>query len=322
MSILLHYSKRLRRRLQRAYGRNVEDIQFVGSKPIVAREAAAGLLREWIERGRPFMVGRFGTTEASALEFCLDAGLNGYIPVPRRIRTRMSQLTGFYPPTSAFTYRYVNEFLRVASQFDIVGCRTRAVFGNYLKVEEDLVLNLCPQAVAMDLDVIYDPFSPYFTWIDALAGKRVLVIHPFADLIEKQYRLMQARPTDVRLPLFELETLSPPQTLANSADRLRWPTWFDALEWAKAQIQQRRFDVALIAAGSYGPFLAHFCKSIGAVGINVGGGLQLFFQIGGRRWLDPESKSYVPHLNLEYWTRPTQDLRPDGFEMVEEGCYW
>ena len=67
-------------------------------------------------------------------------------------------------------------------------------------------------------------------WTAALKGKKVLVIHPFAELIERQY----AKRTELYsqnqsiLPEFELVTLPAVQTIAGTKDE-RFHSWFDAL---------------------------------------------------------------------------------------------
>ena len=61
----------------------------------------------------------------------------------------------------------------------------------------------------------------------ALKGKRVLVIHPFDDTIQKQYLRRETLFDDPNiLPEFELHTIKAVQTIVGTKDE-RFETWFD-----------------------------------------------------------------------------------------------
>ena len=51
----------------------------------------------------------------------------------------------------------------------------------------------------------------------------------------------------------------------------------------------------------------------------IGGALQLFFGIIGRRWF--ENKEIMAMVN-DAWTRPLPADKPTGATKVEKGCYW
>lgn len=82
------------------------------------------------------------------------------------------------------------------------------------------------------------------------------------------------------------------------------------------EIRQKDFDIALLGCGAYGFPLAAYIKSLGKQAIHVGGPLQLYFGIRGKRWTDRNFYSN------EFWTSPSVDERPRNIERVEDGCYW
>ena len=51
----------------------------------------------------------------------------------------------------------------------------------------------------------------------------------------------------------------------------------------------------------------------------IGGALQLFFGIIGKRWFT--NKDILTLMNDE-WVRPDLTDKPDNFTKVEKGCYW
>ena len=184
-------------------------------------------------------------------------------------------------------------------------------------LEEKFVAHLHPSASLVPLRLL-EPFWSVIPWTSALAGKRVLVIHPFAKTIEAQYRRRQQLFKDDRiLPEFELITIKAVQTIAG--EQCEFKSWFDALNSMIDAMATVEFDVALIGCGAYGFSLAAQVKRIGKQGFHLGGATQLLFGIIGRRWLEwPEFKQ----LMNEFWTRPSEDERPSGFMKVENGCYW
>ena len=80
------------------------------------------------------------------------------------------------------------------------------------------------------------------------------------------------------------------------------------------------FDIALVAAGGYGMLIADFIftelkKSV----MYIGGALQLFFGIIGKRWFD---NNEILEMMNDNWIRPDNEDKPANFVKVEKGCYW
>jgi hypothetical protein len=95
--------------------------------------------------------------------------------------------------------------------------------------------------------------------------------------------------------------------------------WFAALNDLKRQMAEVEYDVALIAAGAYANPLVIEAKAAGKVGINLGGCLQLYFGIRGRRW---EGNALLQGAFNEAWTRPLVSEVPAKAHLVEGGCFW
>lgn len=151
-------------------------------------------------------------------------------------------------------------------------------------------------------------------WVKDLKGKKVLIIHPFKKTIEKQYK---KRDKLKILPKFKkLEIIKAVQTIAGEKDE-RFETWFDALDYMEKEIDKKDFEVALIGCGAYGLPLAAYIKSIGKQAIHVGGGLQLFFGIKGKRWENLSEEEMGEH-----WVSPLKEDFPKNYSKVEGGCYW
>ena len=122
-------------------------------------------------------------------------------------------------------------------------------------------------------------------WSHLLKGRKVLVISPFAEQIESQYkkRTLLFPNSPSMLPDFELITIKAVQTMAEQIDP-RFGNWFEALDYMKVEILKHEFDVALVGAGAYGSPLCLYIKSLNKQAIQTGGATQLLFGIIGRRW--------------------------------------
>ena len=164
-----------------------------------------------------------------------------------------------------------------------------------------------------------EPYRFSNPWTKALKGKKVLVIHPFANTIQQQYeKRKQIWGEKEILPEFELQTLKAVQSAAGEKDE-RFVDWFEALDYMKAEIAKRDFDIAIIGCGAYGFPLAAYIKELGKQAIHLGGATQLLFGIKGNRW---ENDSGVKQYFNEYWVRPSMDETPKNNTSVEGGCYW
>jgi hypothetical protein len=188
------------------------------------------------------------------------------------------------------------------------------------RLEEACILPFFPSIQRVPLYTL-EPY--YFTnpWTTALEGKRVLVIHPFEDTIRKQHEKgrYQHLFADTRLtPDYELITLKAVQSIAGNKPA-EFDDWFQALDWMKAEIEKRVFDIAIIGCGAYGFPLAAHIKSIGKKAIHLGGAVANLYGI--RSNAVERNKRLFPLIN-DLWVRPQPEETPIGIEMVENSRYW
>ncbi len=190
------------------------------------------------------------------------------------------------------------------------------MLGSWLENEYE-IQSFYPQAKTVRLKDL-EPYFHQNPWTEALQGRKVLVIHPFVDSIESQYRKRKQLFQDERiLPEFELITLRAVQSVAGTP--VPFDSWFEALDSMCDQIGNINFDVAIIGAGAYGFPLGAFIKRSGRQAIHLGGAVQILFGIRGSRW---DVKPDFSKLYNEHWIRPLPTETPPAFKKVEGGCYW
>ena len=307
-------------------GTNRESL-FYGRRPqehdyslVPARgEAGNVVVRDLLREGRPCLVTRLGNTELHVANFW--ARIRSRCPLPTAFKPgyrhgvaeHLQANAGFFPLDARNLDRFSKLYLASLSHADVL-----AVWA--LIDEHMLIRRRCPNALLVDgtsLDsMVYE--SP---WSAELEGKRVLVIHPFAASIEKQYREHRAQlfKNPKVLPEFELTTIRSVQSIAGN--KTEFATWFDAYDHMCGQIDRASYDIAIIGAGAYGLPLGAFVKSRGKQAVHLGGVTQLLFGIMGRRW-ETEYDDQYRSLVKDAWVRASAEETPAGHDTVESSAYW
>jgi hypothetical protein len=274
---------------------------------ILSADHAGHMIQFAIQQGVPFCAARMGHVEGRILgEAQLRQGLWS-----RATHAEAHANAGIFPVTDAGLHEFAAVYGNALGSVDLLGF-WQTDYQAALVSSMKHAPRLCPLSAL-------EPFRQSAPWSQALAGCRVLIVHPFAQSIEAQYSMHgSALFADQRvLPGFHLQVVKPPCTHAPQTEG--YASWLDALESLQARVLDRSFDVALIGCGAYGLPLAAAIKRAGRQAIHLGGALQLLFGIRGRRWDDdPAIRSMVNR----HWVRPTAEETPASAESIERGCYW
>lgn len=263
-------------------------------------------IRELIVKGTPGFVGRGGATEMRCIGEYLSGG-----SFSDRIRREISTLSGFFPTDDNNLGKFCETYIEAISKADIV-----SLWG--VGAESKVVHRVCKSARFTELHAL-EPYYFSNPWSAALQGKKILVVHPFKDSIQKQYakRQMLFPGTSVLPEFASLTCIQAVQSIAG--EKTEYATWFDALEFIQNQISECDFDLAIIGAGAYGLPLAAYCKKIGKQAIQMSGATQLLFGIKGKRWDD---HTFISNLYNDAWIRPNSNETPTQKSKVEGGSYW
>lgn len=152
-----------------------------------------------------------------------------------------------------------------------------------------------------------------------LSGKKVLVVHPFSEDIESQYKKHRKDIWQEPNVLSEFELITYKSVQSMLGIKTPYESWFDALKKMENDISMLDFDIAIIGCGAYGMPLAAFVKSMGKQAIHLAGWTQVLFGIIGTRWLNnPRVSSMMP----PYWIHPSNKNIPSEAKRIENGAYW
>lgn len=307
-----------------------------GPECIIDRDKANYIIYHALMGPDPCMIGRFGTVELNSLVNFISIKKNenflvklyryimgsAHLPLWDRAHFRSLEINaGFFPVNEINCELFAKRYLDDLKSLNILGS-----FQN-----KEKFLQLDKEIKRVQLETLY-PFFVEKPWTVALKKKKVLVVHPFADSIQKQYKIKEFLFENKSiLPDFDLITLKSVQSSAGETSR--FGSWFEALKFMEDEITNIDFDICLIGCGAYGFPIAAHVKRMGKKSIHLGGGLQLLFGIKGKRW----ERDYLGiyeyrpgvYLDIEYkkffnsfWVYPSLDERPRKSNLVEDSCYW
>ncbi len=279
-----------------------------GSRMAPNDKAGQALISSAIASGHAGL-GKIGGLEGEAASFYLNNRKTGE-SYPELLRQQMFLNVGLFPVDDDSLDRFCAALIEASTAMDVMG-----VMG--YTGDPDILLNHATQAKLVSLRAL-DPWYFSEPWSAQLAGKRVVVVSPFAQTIERQYaRRAEIWPGTPILPEFQLRTVRMPLSpgLAEPAEK----NWAERLERMKAALDAEPYDIALIGAGGISLLLAAHAKKTGHVGFHMGGPTQVLFGIRGRRW--DVDKEFQPMMN-EAWTRPSGEEAPQAAQKIERGAYW
>ena len=310
-------------------------------RTVFNRQDANDMLYNALMRNKPFMLTRYGSIEMIVtntfrimeqkrpfickwLDYVTDKTDLPWLD--EIVYTPISRNAGVFNPTYEILQRFAHRYLEDSRQIDML------MSVNY----KEKFMPLKPECEFMHFEAIY----PYFVerpWTRALKGKKVLVVHPYAESINKQYaRREKLYENPDILPEFELVTMKAVQSSAYA--EVPFKDWFEALKYMEDEIAKIDFDICLLGCGAYGLPLAAYVKHLGKQALHIGGGIQLLFGIKGRRWEDEYKvltekgvfgynvpfKMRLDYYKLfnDYWINPSGDEVPTQAKSVEGACYW
>lgn len=312
--------------------RGIDDFHIRPEDIHVNSEQASEIIYNLLSSSQPCMISRFGSTELSTIVGILEMRKKCHSPLNYIIGkspawwnktflcNQIRDFSGFFPAEPELVEDFVNLVLEDIKQIDVLG--------SWVQAEKYLDRELVHSTKVFLKDL--EPFWTTKPWSMALKGKKVLVVHPFANQILTQYNKHKSQlfKNPLVLPDFELETIPAVQSLGGENNKFK--NWFEALQSMKDEIDKHNYDICLIGCGAYGMSLAAHVKRRGKKAVHLAGALQLLFGIIGNRWENPiygVKEWGIPigtYSNLinEFWVRPGEEGRPKNANKVEGACYW
>jgi hypothetical protein len=255
--------------------------------------------------GRPAAIGQLGRPECRALAAHL--GLREFYKYTwASVSYSDAGLpeAGVFPATDEIYWRFSELLLERIALFD--GFALQHHVG-----ESAIIANRCSGARRLASRAL-EPYLFAAPWTAQLAGKRVLVIHPFETSIRAQFGRRAAiwpQPPNL-LPEFQMNIARAPLGFSRSGfnDWLAMVRWFE--DRVAAIYQRTPFDVALVGCGACGIPLTALVKKLGAIGIHLGEVTPILFGIRDGAWdKQPEHQRFLSPA----WVDPQPSELPAAF---------
>lgn len=317
--------------LRKIYGKLFKPESSTYDRGITDPDKASEQIYNLLASGKPCMVARYGSTEMLAITNYLGVtakhhSVLKYIQGKQfawwwedNVKDQMTRWSGFFPSTEENLMKFGEMMVEDSKQLDILG--------SWLPDEKTMITSFNLNLTKVTL-LALEPYWSKNPWSRILDGKKVLVIHPFASLIEQQYKEKRELLFDDKqvLPKFDLKTIKAVQSLSGDCE---YSDWFEALDSMKKQMDATDYDIVLLGCGAYGFPLAAHAKRMGKQSVHLGGALQLLFGIRGKRWDNPnygiqefgKQNTYKTLFN-DSWIYPSASYIPSNAKQVEGGCYW
>ncbi len=300
--MLLNYGSSTRRFIRRCVNllRRYKDYPGI---EILDGEAGNLFIADALVKDQPQLIARIGGTELQVIK---AFELNQKIPEETRIG--IGRDSGVFPQNDEMLLNFYKIYIEAIKSSDALGVW-------YMPYESKVIKKYAPQAKLFPLRSL-EPYYWNNPWSRVLKGKTVLVIHPFSESIQNQFKkkdlLFKDKPGI--LPDFNLKTYKSVQSLnSNPTEFLNWE---DALHHMQKEVENIDFDIAIIGAGAYGfPLGSYIKKNLRKSAVLLGGATQILFGIKGNRW-----NNYG--LYNEHWTSPLESEGIPNKNKIEGGAYW
>ena len=273
--------------------------------------------------GKPYAVGRIGISE----QFWL------YNPIfraeqPGEIQLRVfdrhmehhSIRQGIFPVQTEFLLEYANYCAAHVKNINSLGLILDSVLGSKI-----LDFHEFHNKLIYFKDQIYDKFSPADPencYLDALKGKKLSIICPFAGLLKERAiaEIFEGDWGKTGKKWFHPEAVNAleiPYGFSRET-QARFGNTINQLEAIQTELSHIDFDVALVAAAGLSIPIDSFVKKMGRTSLSLGGDLQVLFGVIGKRWRD-KLRWQQDYFN-EFWIDMPERYRPKG-PGFREGAY-
>lgn len=276
------------------------------------------IIRRTIEKyntgGDPFIISRIGSAEGyvSAIYLSRKKLEMGYTKV-------LENNAGIYNCDKNRLKTYCEKYNRCIENSRYMACFDKLcadLQNYYLKRFKITAIH------SRSLEPFYAVLEGDKPWTHALRGKKVLIINPFVDSMQKQL--------DAGFQIFKHEKLFCEgqefvfyKCYQTSCGNNVHDNWLKTFHIMCQDIEKLDFDIALLGCGGYGLPLCDFIKTkLNKSAIYIGGGLQLMFGVMGKRWENNEMWKKIIRENNCQFIRPSGDEIIGGKNKVEGGCYW
>lgn len=168
----------------------------------------------------------------------------------------------------------------------------------------------------------------FVPWTKYLKDKKVLVVSTHAESIKHQWKNRHKIWGENFSNISDFELVDVIRAPYHpSVDYRQYPnceTWGDSVNHINRLLETYEFDVLLSGSTTSSPLFVDKSKSLGKIGIQTGGAIQLYFGLLGGRWAKVDAYADWHKMFNEHWMYPLQIDEPQNKVKGLESsfAYW
>jgi hypothetical protein len=268
-----------------------------------------------------YFIGRLSGNETRLTGLILQ---NKFNLINEQLIFSMIHGAGIYFENEEDIKLYCNIYLEAVKNTTLLGVwdgimKSQAIdFYNFLEIH-NLDKNYIP---AQSIEFFYYLNEEQYNINKILNNKKILIISSHKNTINKQLQqLDKIYPNKKIFENCKFFVYKPPQQNGGNCDGKTWNNHFSIMKYELQRITNFfDFDIAFVSCGGFGmPICNYIYTELNKSVIYVGGSLQLFFGIMGKRW---KTNNKVMTLVNDFWCYPEDSDKPKNIKLVENGCYW
>ena len=162
-----------------------------------------------------------------------------------------------------------------------------------------------------------DKQSKYSNIFSFMANKKVLIINNLSPLMKQQFdsgnihKICPEFPENIK----GIVSFENGYSFFNNGPHENILQTYRSL---KRKIQKLKFDCVIVSAGAYSSLLAyHISQKLKKDVFCCGGSLPDYFGIITKR-----TQLFNSNKINEYWVTVPEEMKPEGYMKIEDGCYW
>lgn len=279
------------------------------------------LIKDKVSKNEKFFIGRLSGNETN-----LTGKVFTQSPINHGLMHEMLYTAGIQFKSNEDIIEYVKLYDNAVSKTTLIATwdgvmRSQCIeYYNYMHVKYPDITRVS----AIALEPFYYFNNSKYEYDKLFENKRVLIITS-----QKETTLQQLAKLDSCYPdkkIFHKTTsfhvYKPCQQNGGSHDENAWHFHYNKMKEDLKKIKESEFDfdVAFVSCGGFGMILSEYIYSeLNTSTIYVGGGLQLYFGILGKRWSSNET---INRIKNNSWVFPVKEDMPKNSVSCEGGCYW
>jgi hypothetical protein len=277
------------------------------------------LIKEKIEKNEKFLIGRI-----SGIENILIGKILKNNKIDNRLLYSMSNNTGILIKNNEDIKEYIEQYMKGIKNSDLLGiwrgsvCNQCIDFYKYME-QSKINTNVIP---AKSLEPLYYLDEDKYKLDEIIKDKKLLIITSHSNTTKKQIKIIEKIYGNKRIfNNNKFFVYKPPSQHCGNSDGNSWIYHYNKMKEDLKTIKNfYNFDIALVSCGGFGmPIVNYIYEELNSSAIYVGGALQLYFGILGKRWNNYDE---INKLKNDYWCYPDDIDRPKNINNVEGGCYW